>query len=539
MLQRRVSLPVIITMARAGSFELAERLFREGGYAERVGDAASLAVLGRLLKDRAGRLPHPQRAEAYARAAEAYAAADRAQPQPYTRLNVAALSFLAGDRDRACAIARDILDWLDSGEQLAETPYYLEAARAEALLLCGEVDAAAAALANAIAAQPEAWLDHAATIAQLRTICAAAGLDATFIDPLRPPRSLHYAGHLGLAPEGHELLSAGVRRVIEAERIGFGFGALAAGCEIVIAEALVEEGAELHVFLPGQVEEFAAISVDPYGEQWRTRFDRCLEAAVELRCFPQPRGRYQPLGSRIAADVAMGAALMNAAQLESDGVQLLVADEGEGEYGSGSETARIGRLWHAKGAIQHVLRAPRTAPVAASGSKREPEGDPDLRLAALIRIELEGLDALDEADFARAVHEQMVPLRRAYAELPLQPDLILPAGNARILGFSDPASAWRYARAMLALPSGALPLKLSGHYGLAHWLGEPAALVGRALADLERIAQGAVPGVLTVSEPLARVLQLADDAPHVEHVGEAGEIELYAVTEEVEGLGSA
>ncbi len=521
-----------MTMVRAGSLELAERMFREGGYADRGGDAASQAVLGRLLKDRAARLPAGERAAAYERAAKAYAAADAIAPQPYTRLNVATLNFLAGNEEWARTIARDILDWLDSGAQLAETPYYLEATRAEALLLLGEVDAAAEAFASAIEAQPEAWLDHAATITQLRAICAAAGIDPGFIDGLRPPCSLHYAGHLGLAPEGHDALSASVREAIADLGIGFGFGALAAGCEIVIAEALLDAGAELHVFLPGDVEEFAAVSVDPYGAQWRARFDRCLDAAVELRTFQQPRGRYQPLGSRIAADVAMGAAMMNAAQFASEAAQLLVADEGDGPYGTGIETARIGKLWLARGATQRVLRAPRTAPVAASGTKREPEGDPDLRLAALLRIEFDGLDTRDEADFALAVHDQLTPLRRVMADIPDQPDVVMPAGNARIAGFSDPAAAWRHARALLALPAGALPLKITGHYGLAHWLDDPAALVGRSLADLERIAAGALPGALTVSEPLARVLQLArSEQPHVEHVGEADGIELYAVTE--------
>jgi hypothetical protein len=531
MYPRRASLPAIITMARAGSLELAERLFQDGGYAERSGDAAALAVLGRLLKDRAARLPAAERPAVYARAADAYAAADRMRPQPYTRLNVATLNFLAGNREWACTIAEDILDWLDSGAELAETPFYIEATRAEALLLCGEADASAKALENAIAAQPEGWIDQAATIRQLATICAAAGLDAGFLYPLRPPRSLHYAGHLGLAPQRHEQLSAEVRAYVAEQRIGFGFGALAAGCEIVIAEALLDAGAELHVFLPGSTAEFRAISVDPYGDSWGKRFERCLDAAVELRNFPQPRGRYQPLGSRIAADVAMGAALMNAAQFESVAVQLIVADEGEGPYGSGGETARIGRLWQARGSGQLVVRAPRTAQVAPSTSKRKPEGDPDLRLAALLRIEFDGLDALDEAEFAQAVHEQLVPFRRAAAALDLHPDLMLPAGNARIAGFSDPATAWGYAQALLALSVGTLPLKLSGHYGLAHWLGEPPALVGRALADLESVAVGALPGVLTVSEPFARVLQLAPDgAPHVEHVGEVGELVLYAVS---------
>jgi hypothetical protein len=235
----------------------------------------------------------------------------------------------------------------------------------------------------------------------------------------------------------------------------------------------------------------------------------------------------------------MGAALMNAQQLQSEAVQLLIADTGDGDYGSGSETARIGALWRNRAQepprAQKVLREPRSAPVTASGQRTAPEGDPDLRLAALLRIEIDGLDRLDEAEFAVAVHEHLQSLRAGMIALAIQPDLMLPAGNARIAAFADPARAWSYACQVLALPAGSgervMPLRLAGHYGLAHWLDEPPALVGRALADLERVATGALPGVLTVSEPLARVLQLSPEgAPHVEHVGEVDGIELYSVT---------
>ncbi len=563
MYSRRVSLPAIITLARAGSLELAERLFDQSGYAQRLDDPAALAVRGRLRKDRAARLPRAERRAAYALAAAAYAAADDLAPQPYTRLNVATLTYLAGDHRRACTLAQDLSDWLDNGADIADTPYYLEATRAEARLLCDDAAGAAAALERAIAAQPQAFEDHAATLRQFAAICAEGGIDAGFLDALRPPRSLHYAGHLGIAPDARDALARSVAAYLDEARVGFGFGALAAGAELVIAGALLDRGAELHVFLCGSVEEFAAISVDPYGAQWRTAFDRCLDEAAEVRCFAQPGGGYQPLGSRLAADVAMGAALMNAGQLESDAVQLLIADDGAGDYGDGSETARIGAAWRARGgatgggrargsdAGQRVLRAARTAPVIASGVKNEPEGFPDLRLAAMLRIELDGLDRLDEADVAIAVEHRVRPLRAGMAALPIQPDLMLPAGNARIAAFADPALAWHYARGVLALmpmlaaPPGsrptsgspddatALPLKLAGHYGLTHWLTDPSTLVGRALVDLDHVASGGVPGVLTVSEPLARVLQLAPEgAPRVEHVGEVAGIELYSVTED-------
>ena len=283
--------------------------------------------------------------------------------------------------------------------------------------------------------------------------------------------------------------------------------------------------------IPGSPREFASISVDPYGAPWRARFERCLDAATDVRCFAQPFDGYQPLGSQFATDVAMGAALMHAGQLASEAVQLVIADDAPGDYGAGLTTARAGHNWLRAGARQHVVRAPRTPAVVASGARGEPEGSPNLRLAAMLHIAFDGLDELDEKDFALAVRDQLTPLRRDLAALPIQPDLTLPAGNSRIAAFADPAAAYAYAGALLALPDHQLQLRVAGHYGLAHWLDSPAALVGRSVTALEAIAAHALPGVLMVSDPLACALQLVSKpAPRVEHVGEVGVYALYAVT---------
>jgi hypothetical protein len=76
--------------------------------------------------------------------------------------------------------------------------------------------------------------------------------------------------------------------------------------------------------LPGGAESFAALSVDPFGAEWRLRFDAVLAQAAEVRTV-------RPLGAapdeamiELADEVAMGAAVMNARRLESRPVQLVV-----------------------------------------------------------------------------------------------------------------------------------------------------------------------------------------------------------------------
>lgn len=525
-----ISLAAVITAARAGSIGYARTLFHDGGWNERTDHPAALAIRARLLKDEGLRAMGAERHAILTAAADAYGLAERLRPQPYTRINEASLRYLTGDRDTARAIAQDLLEWMDRATDLAETPYFIAATRAEAYLLRGDPAAAAEALRTACRADPDGWADRAATLRQFALILDAMGADRQWLDEFRPPRSLNYAGHLGVAATGTSALQYDIARWLDENNIGFGFGALAAGADILIAEALIARGSELHVVLPIRIEEFFAQSVAPYDPAWQSRFATCLGAAQSVQCVTSVTGSYEPLATQLAADVAMGGAVLNAQRLQSSAHQLLVIDDGPGPYGGGSGTRAIGERWRDRDR-QHCMVAPRTAPVAASSQRTDPEGRADRRLAAMLMISFDGLDACDEGRFAQMLDTVITPFRQASDALPVQPDLTLPMGNARLAVFADPDAAWAYAHELLSLAPLALPLRLAGHYGLAHWLDHPVALVGRATADLAAIAAAALPGVLTASETLTSALFVnLSDKVVAEHVGEADDIRLFALT---------
>ena len=527
---RKPTLPAIVTAARAGALDYAGEMFRLGGYEGKQDDPVALAVQGRLLKDRALRLPKAEQPSALRRAAAAYAKADELFPQPYTRINVATLTLLAGDGDAACRLAREIIAWLDSSTKFPETPYFLAATKAEALLVCGDWKAARNVLALAMVYCPDGWSDHASTLRQFKLILSHNRSDARWLDEFRPPRSLYFAGHLGVAAKGSEALRQQIDVVLEDETIDFGFGALAAGSDIIIAEQLLARGAELHIVLPTLPKDFIAQSVAPYGEDWLRRFDTCLAAATSIKSTAHVTGDYEPLATSLASDVAMGAAVLNARQLESEAVQLLILDEGDGVLGDGMGTARDGQRWLASGRRQYLVRSPRSAAVVASGLKYEAEGRRDRRLAAMLHIGFAGIDQLNEAQFAEALDTVLTPLRRTAQALAIQPELTLPSGNARLVAFSSPEAAREHALALLALPSAGLPLRIAGHYALAHWLDTPPALVGRGVAELNLLAASAMPGVLTVSETFASALFAGSDADlTAEWIGEVGDMRLFTI----------
>jgi len=233
-------------------------------------------------------------------------------------------------------LARDVLARLAARP---ETPGYYElVSAAEARLILGEDDAARALLVRARAAVTRGndadYRALASTIRQLRLVVGANRLDASVLAALAPPLVLHYCGHLIAAPGAEGRFPAGqecrVRDQIEhqlaAMDIGFAYGSLAAGADILFAEAALARGASLHLVLPFDRREFIDESVRPSGADWVKRFRRCLGAATTVRYATQDRYLGDDLLFAYCSRLAMGRALLAARHLATEAVQLAVWD---------------------------------------------------------------------------------------------------------------------------------------------------------------------------------------------------------------------
>jgi len=408
------NLPALTALARAGAVGRAWELFGQAGYLERTTDPAALAVKGRLLKGRGRLASGAEQRALFADAAGAYASAHTLDPAPYLAINAASLNLLAGDAARAAEGAREVLALLDAPDTPADTPYFLAATRAEALLILGERAQAEAAMEVAAAHDPDGWANRAATIAQLHEIARAQASDAGWIDRFAPPASLHFAGHMGLASGGasEAALAKDLDALFARHRFGFAWGALAAGADVVIAEQLLARGIELHVVLPCPPDQFEAQSVAPAGEGWTGRYRALLEQAASVRCAADSATSvHDPLATLHAGELAIGGALNNALTLASSAAQLIVTDEA----GGGINTARQAALWRASSGPQHCLTVPRDAQVEALFPPEQP--DPARVLAVHLAV---GLDALagDDALPSAAISALTAPVTEVLGALP-------------------------------------------------------------------------------------------------------------------------
>ncbi len=504
-------LSLVIAYARTGAWAFAWECFSASGYDRVTDDASALSVKGRLLKDRALAHPGSERRRLYAEASNAYRSAAAITGATYPLINAATLSLLAGDGIQAGQLAEEVLERIERDPEEPETLYYARATRAEALLLLDHHNEARAAFAEAIALAPQAWEDHASTLRQFALILDAQGRDSAWLDAHRPPRSLHFGGHMSFDPEvvRREHLDEKIAAVLEEESVGFGYGALAAGADIIIAEALLARGAELHAVLPGGAEAFAAVSVDPFGKAWRKRFDSVLAMAETIRPV-RPLGA-APDSSMIGLgdEVAMGAALMNGRRLESSAVQLLVLDSAD-EAGNGA-SGRSREIWAAGGWRQRVLTAPRET--GRDGSMPAPESAGPLAVLAVGPGSDEPFEPV------------LVELHGQIAKLPAPAVAPYLTEDRLILAYSGPGEAAEAAVRLLGASSGAQALRIGGQYGPAATFRDPFSGSVRLAPTATAAAAGALasapPGTACVTDDFAAALAAAGPRrPASEYIGE-------------------
>ena len=500
----RASHAAIVALVRAGATDEAWRLFCAAGYDDTAGESVALTLRGRLLKDLAGRSTGAERRRLYMEAAASYIQAASLAPSTYALINAGSLNLIGGDSREAAASARAVLEFIEQNPDEPETPYWRAATRAEALLLLNRDEEARAAFAEAVGLAPQAWEDHASTLRQFGLILEAQGKDAAWLERHRPPRSIHFGGHMSFDPKvvRREHLERRIADVLEEERIGFGYGALAAGADIIIAETLLARGAELHAVLPGGAAAFAAVSVDPFGKAWRKRFDSVLSLAATVRAVRPFGATPDAMTIGLADEVAMGAAVMNARRLETSAVQLLVLPE----EAPGSAPAHAHARWAEAGWRQRILTAPREPHEPEDGAALP---SPQHRRLALLAIGAGSAGKLGEA--ADALKGAPAPAVAAHL-----------AGDAVLLGYAEAAEA---ARAALAMKRDGGAPGIGGHYGVVDLvedpfgggtriLGEPAALASAA-------AVSAPPGAVCVTEDFAAAIAASGAADiHAEFIGE-------------------
>ncbi|MEP6341997.1 MAG: tetratricopeptide repeat-containing protein [Maricaulaceae bacterium] len=359
----------VLALTRAGSLDFAEAEYARFGL-DRFRDHKDLVLLedimaleGRLLKDRFLGTLNGQKINYARQSSEAYEAAYKETKGYYSGINAATMALMAGMPNAIITHrAEDILRVLPRIEATdGEALYFIEATRAEALLLLGKPHEAQTSLRRAIQHDPRHYTAHAATLKQFRMILEAQEDTTNWLSSFEPPKPMHFAGHIfrtgtwskvgSMTPAEQEALRISISDKLQMNDIGFGYGSLAAGADICIAEALLDEGCELHVILPVPMDKFITHSVEPFGEDWMVRFSECWDAATS-HVIAAPDALWPHYETdHFAGKIAMGKARLQADYLSVEPAQLLLWDGQPSERGTGRHAAD----WAGSGGRQFVL----------------------------------------------------------------------------------------------------------------------------------------------------------------------------------------
>jgi adenylate cyclase len=399
----------ILSLARSGASSHALRYLH--AYAGKLSVTEdSLALEARILKDLFLKIPSPQNRSYGEAALLCYLKAFQETGGYYSGINAATLCFLLGKTDEAKIHACSVLELLDN----APPSYWKEASRAEAFLLLGQVKGAVGAITQALSYPEHNLSMRSITYHQLRRVCSAGGILTEILDELRPEPGVHFTGHLvdgigkrpGMAPVDELALRGKVRELLNQKKVGFGYGALASGADIIIAEELLRCGAELHVVLPFRAEDFKAISVSPAGSEWEERFENALAQATSCTKVVDRPVADRNLLFRCATLLAMGLTHLRATTLGAPAFQLALWNRLPGDGLAG--TSHDVQSWSSKGWESCIIDVPLPERIRDLELAFEPSlpiavaGDPTIssesgwKLRSMIFADVKGFSVLSE-----------------------------------------------------------------------------------------------------------------------------------------------
>ena len=368
-LDRDLQHKAVLALARAGALDFAMSEYDRYGLAAVRDHEDIMALNGRLSKDlylRSSGLKALQ----YARdAAKKYETAFQNTLGYYSGVNSATMALMAGmAAERVSTRIEAIEALLPISHEVTPTDhYFVEATRAECFLLKGDRSRAVAALHAAIDFDPLNYAAHATTLKQFMMISEKRGDSLDWLSDFKPPRPLHYAGHIRLSKSEaeQEALKIAICDALQQEDVGFGFGALAAGGDILFAESLLEQGAELHVILPCAKDLFLQESVIPFGGGWADRFEDCLSRASSLRILTKTENWPDKYLNQLSGLSAMGHAILQGHSLSVAPLQILILNETDEPSYTATHAQDWARSGHAQFRVSGGTHLPLTAIASA------------------------------------------------------------------------------------------------------------------------------------------------------------------------------
>jgi class 3 adenylate cyclase len=198
-------------------------------------------------------------------------------------------------------------------------------------------------------------------------------------------------------------ITASLRAQVERMGAVIGYAQAACGADIIFLEILQALRMQTHVILPFAKADFIQTSVAFAGGDWPQRFERVLERATTVTLATEEAYLGDDVLFEHAANLIHGMAILRAAELATESVQLTVREPGSEVLVGGAEA--VARKWTERGSVvenidmaairdaaalppQAITRPTATIPRASTHTPRE--------LKTLLFADISGFTALPE-----------------------------------------------------------------------------------------------------------------------------------------------
>ena len=407
-----------LAMARLGDPEAALLLYERNRVGQ-IGTEDAAALKGRLLKDLAVRATGTEQIDLFRQSSEAYRLAHQLTGGYFSGINAATTSFLAGDKEDARAFAAEIGRRDDI---IRPSDYFAAASGAEAALVCGDVEKATALFASARRRQDASPGLVASTARQISLIASRLSISddqhLALLAAIRPTPVIHYCGHmLSAGWQVEEELARGISSILSEFDVLIAYGSLACGADIMIAEAILARGGELHIVLPFAEDDFLKTSVLVGGSEWSARYENARQAAASITFATQMRYVADDEQFAYCSKLMMGLARLRSRIMHADLFQLAVWD-GEPPKGI-SGTASDCAEWARQGGQTRIVPVGPGRPTLDSFVVADSRSRPQRALRSMLFADFAGFSRLEEdfvAQFLETVMGRIAMVLDRYPE---------------------------------------------------------------------------------------------------------------------------
>ena len=531
-----------LAMARLGDPHAALRIY-ERNRVEEIGTEDAVALKGRLLKDLAVRANGTNQIRLFRESSQAYQRANQLSDGYFSGINAATTSFLAGEEEAARRLATAIGRRHDVAEPV---DYFAAASAAEAMLVRGEIEEATALYAAA-RRRPDASLGNVASTARQVALIASRLIMSDdqrqrLLEAIRPSPVIHFCGHMFRAGwEVEEQIAKEIGAILDESGALIAYGPLACGADILIAEAILERGGELHAIMPFAEEDFLRTSVRLGGPEWEERYVRTRDSAASVTFATQIQHEDDDELFAYCSKLVMGLARLRAEIMQTEAFQLAVWD-GKAPNGVAGTAADCAE-WARQGGKTRIVSIPKDRPALDAVITAKPDNRPRWALRSMLFADFAGFSRLEEDKLSRFLE---VVMGRIAGVLDRHADVVLTRnswGDAVFAVITSPAHAAQIALEIQSeldpklLQEIGLPaedgMRISLHHGpiFEHFDAVQSArtFYGTEVTVAARIEPRVPVGAIYTTQPFAAMIESVQNDLNFEYVGKMDLAKNYGV----------